>query len=73
LKIDGDRVDLSFAEQYVDISGVPVETIRYRITGRVLGHILRIKNSGYSPQDDVLERRTRRFGLAIAHLVPAQP
>ena len=73
IRIDGKRFDLSFTEHYVDASGAPVDTTTYRITGRLLGRTLKIKNSGYCPEDDVLQRKTRRFGLAVAHPAPAEP
>jgi hypothetical protein len=73
VRVLGNRFDLTFAEHYVDGSGAPVNAPTYRITGRLVGRTLKIKNSGYDPEEDVLQRKTHRFGLAVAHLAPAEP
>jgi hypothetical protein len=70
--IKGNQFELSFAEHYVDQAGAPVETATYRITGHLVGRGLRIRNSGYSPEVDLLKRRTKRFGLAVARPAPAE-
>ena len=72
--IVGNRIELSFAEQYVQYpSRLPAEKITYRITGRLSGRTLKVRLQGgaYSSVE-WLPRREKRFGLAIAHPAPEE-
>jgi hypothetical protein len=73
LKVHDDRFEFSFTAHTVASSGGLIDTNRYRVVGQMLGASLKIRVIGYAaPDTEVLKRRKRRFGLAVAHPVAEQ-